>query len=105
VQGAKLKVSVLVVSSIAELDARLAEDQPHVVYVGTGFEAEAAQVLASAKKNSVHCVYGVPGYEAVLPLGVVSHDGAPRVVVRRAAARSIGAVFDPQLLKLALLVD
>lgn len=105
VQGAKLKVNVAAVATLDELHARLSDEQPHVLYLAAGFEFEAAAVLEVARRDSVHCLYGTPGYAAVLPLGVLKHEGTPRVVVRRAAARALGMVLDPQLLKLALLVD
>lgn len=105
VQGAKVRLVLLPVESLEELAVKLEEDQPHVIYVASGFEAEGARVVEVAQRTSVHCVYGAPGYAATLPLGVVSRGGVARVLVRLTAARRLGMVLDPQLLRLAIVQD
>ncbi len=105
VQNAHVKLVRLEVGSASEVDARLSEANPQVVYVAKGFDGDGAKVQASAQKQSALTLYRWPGYGDFFAVGVVPREGKSKIVVRLGAAKAAGAVLDSQLLRLAQVLD
>lgn len=101
VQELPVRVVSFTAATGAEAAAHVGTTKAQVLYVGQGFEGDAAVVQAAAARAQALTTYRAPGYVDAFALGVVPKDGKPKIMIKLAAAKESGADLDAQLLRLA----
>jgi hypothetical protein len=102
VQGLSLVVRSLSYSNPAALAALVAAQSVDVIYVCNGLEGELPAIMdVSRKRHIVTMASSAAQVEKGLALGVFPIDSRPTIVLNLAAARSEGAAFTSELLRVA----
>jgi hypothetical protein len=106
VQGIPLAVRPLSYAGPAALAAAVAAQSFDVVYVCTGLDPDLPAIIEVARKRRVVTI--ASNEEQVtrgLALGVFAIDARPTIVLNLGAARSEGAAFSSELLRVAKVIN